>query len=403
MGPLSKFPEEGLRSPLDWFATDPSTVKRLSASDSSTNALPEFPEERFRSPLDWFPTEPSTVEMSSTSDALTDVVPQFSEEELRSTPAAAAKNRAAGRKLPTYAFAAAIVVAAIAAAWWARLVPQTRQIAIEMSTRAPGVVPVVAPRTNAPSRPPIELTSSILVRPSARSPIARVVANAPPIATDLRRSLGAPLQPDSRHAFDLTARQSRQPRGTSVPRRTSVGKVTVAIPTEVPAAPTAPVPTAPVATSLETSPASVPPPATAPPTVASALVPPRAPALAVGPLPEALPSVAGRTEQSGIERALGQYRTAYQRLDAEAAQAVWPSVDVRALARAFSTLNNQELVFDVCVFEITGEVATAHCRGTATYTPKVGSRKPRLEPRQWTFQLRKLSESWKIHSAQTKG
>jgi hypothetical protein len=108
-------------------------------------------------------------------------------------------------------------------------------------------------------------------------------------------------------------------------------------------------------------------------------------------------------EESEIQRALGQYRTAYQRLDAEAARSVWPSVDVRALGRAFNTLNSQELVFDACVFEITGEVATARCRGTATYTPKLGSRKPRLEPRQWTFRLRKLSESWKIETAQTKG
>ena len=64
------------------------------------------------------------------------------------------------------------------------------------------------------------------------------------------------------------------------------------------------------------------------------------------PEPEALPSVVARNEQSEIQRALGQYRNAYQRLDAEAARAVWPSVDVRALSRAFDSLESQQLEFD---------------------------------------------------------
>ena len=118
--------------------------------------------------------------------------------------------------------------------------------------------------------------------------------------------------------------------------------------------------------------------------------------------PEALPSVVTRTEQSEIQRALGQYRSAYQLLDAEAARAVWPSVNVRALSRAFDSLASQRLQFDDCQFEIAGEAATAQCRGTATYTPKVGNRVARLEPRQWTFQLRKMGEGWKIQSAQAR-
>ena len=120
------------------------------------------------------------------------------------------------------------------------------------------------------------------------------------------------------------------------------------------------------------------------------------------PEPEALPSVVARTEQSEIQRTLGQYRTAYQTLDAEAARAVWPSVDVRALARAFDSLTSQQLAFETCQFDIAGEAATAQCRGSATYIPKVGSRGPKLEPRQWTFHLRKVDEGWKIQSAQTR-
>ena len=110
---------------------------------------------------------------------------------------------------------------------------------------------------------------------------------------------------------------------------------------------------------------------------------------------------ADRAERDSAHPRTGT-RTAYQTLDAEAARAVWPSVDVRALARAFDSLTSQQLAFETCQFEIAGEAATAQCRGSATYTPKVGSRAPKLEPRQWTFHLRKVDEGWKIQSAQTR-
>jgi len=148
------------------------------------------------------------------------------------------------------------------------------------------------------------------------------------------------------------------------------------------------------------------PPPEAPPVVetpAGAAQPaPRIPAAIARPEPEALPSVVARSEQNEIQRTLGQYRSAYQRLDAQAAQAVWPSVDVRALARAFGTLSSQELAFETCLFDIAGPVATAQCRGSATYTPKVGGRGPKAERRQWTFHLRKVDEAWKIESAQAR-
>jgi hypothetical protein len=118
--------------------------------------------------------------------------------------------------------------------------------------------------------------------------------------------------------------------------------------------------------------------------------------------PEALPSVVARPEQNEIQRILLEYRSAYDRLDAESAQAVWPSVDVRALARAFDSLTSQQLSFDNCQLDIAGEAATAECRGSATYTPKIGNRAPRLEPRRWTFHLRKAGDGWKIQSAQTR-
>jgi hypothetical protein len=147
-----------------------------------------------------------------------------------------------------------------------------------------------------------------------------------------------------------------------------------------------------------------PPPEALPPVEAPAAAAPapRIPAAIARPEPEALPSVVARSDQNEIQRTLGQYRSAYERLDAEGAQAVWPSVDVRALARAFDSLSSQELEFETCLFDIAGQVATAQCQGSATYTPKVGGRGPKAEKRQWTFRLRKVDEAWKIESAQAK-
>ena len=148
------------------------------------------------------------------------------------------------------------------------------------------------------------------------------------------------------------------------------------------------------------------PPPEAPPVVetpaAAAQPAPRIPAAIARPEPEALPSVVARSEQNEIQRTLGQYRSAYQRLDAQAAQAVWPSVDVRALARAFDTLSSQELAFETCLFDIAGPGCDRSMPRKRNLHPKVGGRGPKAERRQWTFRLRKVDEAWKIESAQAR-
>jgi len=100
-----------------------------------------------------------------------------------------------------------------------------------------------------------------------------------------------------------------------------------------------------------------------------------------------------------IKQALQQYRAAYEGLDAQSAQAVWPAVNQAALARAFDGLESQSLNFDVCVVRVRDETATATCEGSARYIPKVGSREPRIEPRVWNFSLHKAGADWKIESA----
>jgi tetratricopeptide (TPR) repeat protein len=100
-----------------------------------------------------------------------------------------------------------------------------------------------------------------------------------------------------------------------------------------------------------------------------------------------------------VRRALQQYRSAYENLDARSAQAVWPRVDEIALQRAFDGLASQRLTFDDCQVQVSGTFGSAQCRGSARYVPKVGSREPRVEPRVWTFGLRKTGDEWQIETA----
>jgi hypothetical protein len=100
-----------------------------------------------------------------------------------------------------------------------------------------------------------------------------------------------------------------------------------------------------------------------------------------------------------VKQALQRYRVAYEGLDAQSARSVWPAVNEAALARAFDGLESQRLTFDACNVQVSGDHATATCRGSARYVPKVGSREPRVEPRVWSFALRKMGAEWKIDNA----
>ena len=107
-------------------------------------------------------------------------------------------------------------------------------------------------------------------------------------------------------------------------------------------------------------------------------------------------------ETNAIEMVLGRYRTAFNRLDAGAASAVWPTVNEKTLARAFERLEDQNVSFENCTIEIRAVLAEAACRGTARYVPKVGGRTPRAEARRWTFSLRKADGDWLIDSVEAR-
>ena len=101
-----------------------------------------------------------------------------------------------------------------------------------------------------------------------------------------------------------------------------------------------------------------------------------------------------------VQGVLARYAQAYGRLDASAVKAIWPTVDERALARAFSGLEAQSIMFDACDLRIDGTRATAACRGTATYVTGVGKRSQVTQPRQWTFLLEQSPDRWEIQRIQ---
>jgi len=106
-------------------------------------------------------------------------------------------------------------------------------------------------------------------------------------------------------------------------------------------------------------------------------------------------------DRSLVDQTLQRYRRAYNRLDAQSAHAAYPAVNTNALARAFDSLESQSLAFENCDIDLQGQYATATCHGTSRYVPKIGNRAPRIEPRVWTFTLRKDEGDWKIQSART--
>lgn len=104
------------------------------------------------------------------------------------------------------------------------------------------------------------------------------------------------------------------------------------------------------------------------------------------------------SEEAAVRNVLELYRGAYQQLDAQAAQRVWPNLDERRLAKAFSDLESQTLDFDECRIDVANAKSVARCRGRATYVGRVGTRTPQTHARRWTFELLKTGERWAIDS-----
>jgi tetratricopeptide (TPR) repeat protein len=148
-----------------------------------------------------------------------------------------------------------------------------------------------------------------------------------------------------------------------------------------------------------TAPLSLPVPLSQLPT-AAAITPREPPAATIATAAPVEPApIRARSDKDLVEDALQRYRRAYGRLNAQSAQAVYPTVNRVALARAFDGLESQSLTFDSCDVEVRGILARAICHGTARYVPKIGNRYPHTEPLVWSFELRKSNGDWTIYYA----
>jgi hypothetical protein len=104
-------------------------------------------------------------------------------------------------------------------------------------------------------------------------------------------------------------------------------------------------------------------------------------------------------EEASILQVLRRYERAVARKDPLGAKAVWPSLDDRALARAFNDLQSHSLALQDCGVTVDSVEARATCQGVAIYLPKVGRRKPISASHEWTFNLAKQGGGWHIESA----
>lgn len=102
------------------------------------------------------------------------------------------------------------------------------------------------------------------------------------------------------------------------------------------------------------------------------------------------------SEEELVRRLIDEYTGALERLDVGAAQAVFPTVDGKALKKAFGGLSAQRLTLQACGITISGSTANARCRGSASYQPRIGTRAMQLPSREWTFDLSKQDTDWRI-------
>ena len=135
--------------------------------------------------------------------------------------------------------------------------------------------------------------------------------------------------------------------------------------------------------------------ADAPAPVSDVALPPSAPRID----PTSSSSVPRRPDDVSLVRGiLDKYADAYTRLDADAAKAVWPSVNRTALSRAFSGLNEQRIAFSDCSVLVHSTEARATCSGSTTWEPKIGGG-ARTDVRRWAFDLEKSGTDWVIRDA----
>lgn len=274
--------------------------------------------------------------------------------------------------------------------------PAQRGPAITQSEPPPAAV---LPENASPPPPPAPVIPEKAPPPPASPPpsLPRPRSQEPrsipaPISPPQRPPPAAPVvTPPAATASASPAIAAPAPAPVSVPP-SSVASPSVATPSPA----TTPTPSA-TASSAPVSPAVVTPPPTAatPPTSVPAPVPTPNPRVAAAPSDA---SAAIEANTRAIQNTLAGYRKAFNELDARAARRVWPTVNERTLNHAFERLEQQEVSFEGCQISVNNnnERAEATCDGWARYVPRVGSRTPRVDRRQWQFSMVRVRDEWLI-------
>jgi hypothetical protein len=197
-------------------------------------------------------------------------------------------------------------------------------------------------------------------------------------------------------ALAVTSRPDRSPAavarsGSDARRSDSAGGAAITTPRQAAAprtSPRAPVEAAPapLASARVIEPLTVPALAAPPPVITTAAAAPLAPPVVV----------AVSRDRDAVLETVQEYRQAYAAMDVTATAAIWPSVDRRALARAFSTLKSQDLELRDCEVALADASATTRCRGIVEYVRKIGNPTPRTGNQEFVFKMRKLGDDWFI-------
>lgn len=131
--------------------------------------------------------------------------------------------------------------------------------------------------------------------------------------------------------------------------------------------------------------------------LAARMAPPAEAAPASAPAREA-PLDAAQSEAL-VHAVLMEYTRAYERMDVQAAKALWPSLDTRKLQKAFHDLEAQRVRLGNCRISMSGRAANAQCQADYAYTPRIGNRREQLQQREWSFHLAQADDRWQIVKA----
>jgi hypothetical protein len=115
------------------------------------------------------------------------------------------------------------------------------------------------------------------------------------------------------------------------------------------------------------------------------------------PAPAAAPTAPWSARaDADIRDLLQRYEAAYDRRDVATAAALWPTLDQRALSRAFASLDRQDVSFEHCRIDASERRGSAVCVGTVRYVPRVGRGVEKEGRITWTFDLARSGEDWRI-------